>query len=79
MTKNQIRTAIVSGWPFFGVTPEGDILARYVVFGPVFRWKKNQMLPSPLQGSDLLWWLQAAEEEGHSITEAETGKTKSAD
>ncbi len=70
MTESRIRNAIVSGWPFFGVTPQGDVLARYVMYGPVFRWSVNQMIPMPLQGSDLLWWMQAAAEEGHSITES---------
>ncbi|KAB2927220.1 MAG: hypothetical protein F9K30_04430 [Dechloromonas sp.] len=66
MTHQQIRNAILNGWPFFGSTPEGDILARYVMYGPVFRWRRNQMIPMPLQGGDLLWWLQVASEEGNS-------------
>lgn len=65
VTDDQIRTAILSGWPFFSVTSREEILARYLPAGPVFRWKKNQMLPTPLQGSDLLWWLQAAGEDDH--------------
>jgi hypothetical protein len=65
MTDSQIRTAIRSGWPFFGTTSRGEIMARYMPAGPVFRWKKNQMVPTPLQGSDLLWWLQASDEEDH--------------
>lgn len=64
MTNQQIRTAIRSGWPFFGVTSQGQVMARYVPFGPVFRWKRNQMVPTPLQGEDLLWWMQASDEEG---------------
>lgn len=40
-------------------------MARYVLAGPVFRWKKNQMVPTPLQGGDLLWWLQSSEEDDH--------------
>lgn len=64
MTNNQIRNAILSGWPFFGVTSTGEVLARYVMYGPVFRWSRNQMIPTPLQGSDLVWWLQVATEEG---------------
>jgi hypothetical protein len=63
MTNQQIRTAIRSGWPFFGVTSQGQVMARYVPFGPVFRWKRNQMIPTPLQGEDLLWWLQANDED----------------
>lgn len=65
MTDNQIRTAIRSGWPFFGTTTRGEVMARYVLAGPVFRWKKNQMVPTPLQGGDLLWWLQSSEEDDH--------------
>ena len=63
MTHEQIRDAIRSGWPFFGVSRQGQVLARYVPFGPVFRWKQNQMIPTPLQGEDLLWWLQANDED----------------
>jgi hypothetical protein len=66
VTDAQIRTAIRSGWPFFGVTSRGEIMARYALAGPVFCWKKNQMIPTPLQGSDLLWWLQASDEEDHA-------------
>ncbi|PKO33549.1 MAG: hypothetical protein CVU34_11330 [Betaproteobacteria bacterium HGW-Betaproteobacteria-7] len=64
MTHAQIRDSILSGWPFFGATPDGDVLARYVMYGPVFRWSRNQMVPTPLQGSDLIWWLRVAAEEG---------------
>jgi hypothetical protein len=74
MTESQMQQAITSGWPFFGVTPEGDVLARYVMFGPVFRWQRNQMIPTPVQGSDLCWWLHAAAEEGHSIADTEPKK-----
>lgn len=63
MTEQQIRSAIRSGWPFFGVTAKGMVMARYLPFGPVFRWDKNQMIPTPLQGEDLLWWLQASDED----------------
>ncbi|MCE1240360.1 MAG: hypothetical protein LWW83_10610 [Azonexaceae bacterium] len=62
MTDAQIRDAIRSGWPFFGVTGRGDVLARYLPYGPIYRWKQNQMVPTPLQGEDLLWWLRAADE-----------------
>ena len=41
MTHEQIRDAIRSGWPFFGVSRQGQVLARYVPFGPVFRWKER--------------------------------------
>lgn len=73
MTHAQIRDAILFGWPFFGVTPEGDVLARYVMYGPVFRWNRNQMIPTPLQGSDLIWWLQVTAEEGDSPPEENRG------
>ena len=63
MTERQIRTAIRNGHPFFGVTGDGVVLARYIPFGPVFRWQRNEMIPMPLQGEDLLWWLQAKDEE----------------
>lgn len=76
MTEAQIQTAITSGWPFFGVTQDGDVLARYVAFGPVFRWQWNQMIPTPVQGGDLCWWLRAAAEEGHSIADTEKSKGK---
>ncbi len=65
MTNQQIRDSIRSGWPFFGVAANGDVLARYIPFGPVFKWHQNQMLPTYLQGDDLLWWLQAGDEEDH--------------
>lgn len=65
MTDDQIRVAIRSGWPFFAVTSREEILARYMPAGPVFRWTKNQMMPTPLQGSDLLWWLRASDEDDH--------------
>lgn len=63
MTDAQIRNAIRQGWPFFGTTARGQIMARYLPFGPVFTWDQNHILPTPLQGSDLLWWLQAADED----------------
>ncbi len=83
MTESQLKELIVSQWPFFGVSPQGDVLARYVPCGPVFRWSWNQMIPTPVQGSDLCWLLQAAAEEGHAISDVEAdrlaatkGKTK---
>lgn len=69
MTEDQIKQAITSPWPFFGVTPYGDILARYVPMGPVFRWEKNHVIPMFVQGSDLCWLLQAAGEEGHALAD----------
>lgn len=74
MTNEQLKNAVTSPWPFFGVSPQGDVLARYIPFGPVFRWRKNQMIPMPVQGSDLCWLLQAADEEGHSITDTDDGR-----
>ena len=68
MNEEQIRNAIRLGVPFFAITPQGDVLARYLPFAIVFQWKKNQMIPAPLQGDDLIWWLQAAGEEGHGIS-----------
>ncbi|HEY6436238.1 MAG TPA: hypothetical protein VIY47_06585 [Ignavibacteriaceae bacterium] len=66
MTNQQIQSRIKSGLPFFAATEQGEILARYIVWGPVFVWKTNQMIPFPLQGDDLLWWLQVKTEENPS-------------
>lgn len=63
MTEQQIRQAIRNGMPFFGVTAKGEMMARYLPFAPVFKWSQNQMIPTPLQGEDLLWWLHASDEE----------------
>lgn len=63
MTNHQIRESIRFGLPFFGVASNGDVLARYLPFGPVFKWQHHQMIPTYLQGNDLIWWLQASEEE----------------
>ncbi len=71
MTNEQLKRLITSPLPFFGVTERGDVLARYVPGGPVFRWSWNQMVPMPVQGSDLIWLLQAADEEAHSISDTE--------
>ena len=71
MNEAQLKHAITSHLPFFGVTRQGDVLARYIPYGPVFRWSWNQMIPMPVQGSDLVWLLHAADEEGHSISETE--------
>ena len=62
MTHQQISDSIRLGWPFFGIASNGAVLARYIPFGPVFIWKRNQMIPAPLQGDDLLWWMQASDE-----------------
>lgn len=74
MTDTHIKNAIRSGLPFLLISSLGDVLARYVPFGPVFRWRWNQMIPTPLQDDDLCWWLQAAAEEGHSISDTEDHK-----
>ena len=70
MTESELKERITSPWPFFGTSQHGDVLARYVPYGPVFRWRWNQMIPMPVQGSDLCWLLHAAGEEGHSIGDA---------
>ncbi len=74
VTDAQLKEFILSPLPFFGVTSRGDVLARYVPYGPVFRWSWNQMIPMPVQGGDLVWLLHAAHEEEHSITETEAAK-----
>lgn len=66
MNETQIKQAIRMGVPFFAITAHGDILARYLPFAPVFQWKKNQMVPAPLQGDDLVWWLQSTSELDHA-------------
>jgi hypothetical protein len=63
MTNQQIRNSIKLGLPFFGVTAKGEVMARYIPFGPVFKWQQNQMIPTHLEGDDLLWWLQSTDEE----------------
>ena len=55
MTDEQIRDSIRLGVPFFGITERGEMMARYLPYGPVFKWSSNQIVPTPLQGSDLLW------------------------
>lgn len=74
MSENQLKHAITSPWPFFGVSPHGDVLARYIPYGPVFRWCWNQMVPTPVQGSDLCWLLHAAGEEGRGLGDNENEK-----
>ena len=39
------------------------MMARYMYYAPVFVWQKNQMIPMPLQGEDLVWWLQSRDDE----------------
>ena len=72
MTDSQLKEAVLGHWPFFGVSARGDVFARYVPFGPVFRWHWNQMVPMPVQGSDLVWLLHALGEEENSLSETET-------
>lgn len=74
MSENQLKHTIISPWPFFGVSPHGDVLARYIPYGPVFCWRRNQMVPTPVQGSDLCWLLHAAGEEGHGLSDNENEK-----
>ncbi len=63
MTDAQIKEAVLNQWPFFGVSSHGDVFARYVPFGPVFRWNRNQMIPMPVQGGDLVWLLHSQDED----------------
>lgn len=74
MTNAQLKQAVTSQWPFFAVSEQGDVFARYLPGGPVFRWRWNQMIPMPLQGSDLCWLLDSAAEEGHSIGDTDDRK-----
>lgn len=65
MTNQQIRDSIRSGWPFFGVAANGDVLARYIPFTGFQMASETRQQPTHLQGDDLLWWLQAGDEEDH--------------
>ena len=78
MTDAQLKEAVLSHWPFFGVSLRGDVFARYVPYGPIFRWSWNQMIPMPVQGSDLVWLLHALGEEEQSISEVEEARRKAA-
>ena len=69
MDDSQIRKTIRLGIPFLAVTKKGDILARYLPLGPVFRWQKNRMLPLPLDVEDLCWWLETRVDEEHTDTQ----------
>lgn len=73
MTASELKQRVDAGWPFFGIGPQGDVLARYLPFGPVFIWRRNRMVPLPLQGADLCWLLQAADEEAHAL--GDSGET----
>lgn len=53
---------IINGRPFTRSTPTGDLVARYVSFGPVYVWRYNQMVELAMQGSNLCWVLQAAQD-----------------
>ena len=48
--------------PFVRKGPTGEILARYVYAGPVHVWRVNRMVELAMQGSNLCWMLQAAED-----------------
>jgi hypothetical protein len=63
MTDDQIKVAIRSGRPFFAVNSKHEMIPRYMYFAPVFKWEKNQMLPTPFQGEDLIWWMSARDED----------------
>lgn len=76
MTEAQLKSAITAPRPFFGVSPQGDVLARYVPYGPVLRWQWNQMVQLPVQGSDLCWLLHAAAEEGRALGDGEDGQAR---
>ncbi|MBP5986359.1 MAG: hypothetical protein KA538_04165 [Azonexus sp.] len=69
MTDAQLKEAVLAQWPFFGVSSRGDVFARYIPYGPVFRWNWNQMVPMPVQGGDLVWLLHALDEEENSLGE----------
>ena len=77
MTDAQLKDAVLSPWPFFGASTRGDVFARYVPFGPVFRWSANQMIPMPVQGSDLVWLLHALGEDEHSMRETDSARRAS--
>lgn len=53
---------IINGSPFMRRTPGGDLVARYVWFGPVFVWRYNRMVELAMQGSNLCWMLQASQD-----------------
>lgn len=63
LSKQQLIDAIVSGDLFFTRLPSGDYVARYTRHGPVQRVTSSGLRPLPVQGSDLCWHIQAAEEE----------------
>uniref|UniRef100_Q47BT7 Uncharacterized protein n=1 Tax=Dechloromonas aromatica (strain RCB) TaxID=159087 RepID=Q47BT7_DECAR len=76
MTDSQLKEAVLGPWPFFGVSSRGEVFARYIPSGPVFRWSWNQMIPMPVQGSDLVWLLHAqGEEDQPSDSEPAKGPT----
>ncbi|MBS1190202.1 MAG: hypothetical protein H6R10_1994 [Rhodocyclaceae bacterium] len=66
LSRDQIIDAIVSGKLFFAKLPTGGYIARYTRHGLVQRVTDHGLEPLALQGSDLCWQIQAAEESsGH--------------
>lgn len=57
-----MRRLVRSNMPFFAAAWDGKVYARYLPWGPVFKWDKNMMIPTPLQGDDLEWFFRAEEE-----------------
>jgi hypothetical protein len=43
MTDNQIREHIKSGWPFFSVTSQGEVLAHYISAVPMLSTSTGAM------------------------------------
>lgn len=68
MTDEQIRESIRNGRPFFAADHRHELYARYLWFGPVFKWTWNQMVPMPIQDEDLIWWLQSRDEDSENTT-----------
>jgi hypothetical protein len=62
LSKQQLIDAIVSGSVFFTKLPNGDYIARYTRHGPVQGVTASGLKPLPVQGSDLCWHIQAAED-----------------
>lgn len=62
MRDEDIEDYLQSGYPFFAKTSIGEFWIRYVPLGPVFKWKENHIIPLPLQGNDIYWWLRASGE-----------------
>jgi len=62
LSNQQIIEAVVSGDLFFAKLPNGDYVARYTRHGEVQMVTGNGLKPLPVQGSNLCWHIQAAEE-----------------